>query len=149
MALVPIAIELAAHPNTYKEPTPTTAPKSGTVFSRSKLLNSGQKNMWDLAKLVFRSLDVGVHQLISHWLRCHAAIEPFLIALKRCISMAHPVSYLVLQGCNQRLDGVACGMPFSWIMQVCQLPYRRLWVSCSADYKQLRQKEDCCWSSSA
>lgn len=100
VALVPIAIELAAHPNTYKEPTPTTPPKSGTVFSRSKLLNSGQKNMWDLAKLVFRSLDVGVHQLISHWLRCHAAIEPFLIALKRCVSTAHPVSH---QGCNGAL----------------------------------------------
>jgi hypothetical protein len=47
-----------------------------------------------VAKLVFRALDVGVHQLISHWLRCHGVIEPFLIALRRSISTAHPVSVM-------------------------------------------------------
>lgn len=96
MALVPIAIELAAHPNSYNEKKPDSPPEGGVVFSRSKLLNSGQQNMWELAKLVFRSLDVGYHQLISHWLRCHAAMEPFLIAMKRTISSAHPVSSILV-----------------------------------------------------
>lgn len=89
---MPIAIELAAHPNAYGEPTPATPPTSGTVFSRSQLTTSKQGEIWLLAKLIFRSLDVGFHQLVSHFLRCHAAIEPFLIALRRCISTAHPVS---------------------------------------------------------
>jgi lipoxygenase/linoleate 9S-lipoxygenase len=68
-ALIPIALELAAHPNCRKprKPTPTSAPTAGTVYSRSKLLASNEKNVWTVAKLAFRSLDVGFHQLISHW----------------------------------------------------------------------------------
>lgn len=92
MALQPIAIELAAHPSAYGERPLDKAPTQGLVYSRSKLRESNAEEVWELAKLVFRSLDVGVHQLISHWLRCHAAIEPFLIALRRQISTAHPVS---------------------------------------------------------
>lgn len=94
VSLEPIVIELAAHPSAYGQPLPDAAniPTSGTVYSRSQLRESGAEEVWELAKLVFKALDVGVHQLISHWLRCHAAIEPFLIALRRQISTAHPVS---------------------------------------------------------
>lgn len=92
MSLEPIAIELAAHPSAYDKTPVEVAPTGGVVYSRSKLLASNAEEIWELSKLVFRSLDVGVHQLISHWLRCHAAIEPFLIALRRQISTAHPVS---------------------------------------------------------
>ena len=51
--------------------------------------------MWRLAKAVFRSLDSGFHQLVSHWLRCHACMEPFEIALRRQISPMHPVRMAV------------------------------------------------------
>lgn len=93
VSLEPIAIELAAHQSgatAYAKPP--TAKEIATVYSRSKLRESNANEVWTLAKLVFKSLDVGVHQLISHWLRCHAAMEPFLIALRRQISIAHPVS---------------------------------------------------------
>lgn len=50
-----------------------------------------------------RSIDSGYHQLVSHWLRCHACTEPFLIAMRRNMSIVHPVSarlgrWCVLQG---------------------------------------------------
>ncbi len=47
--------------------------------------------LWRLAKAIFRSLDTSVHQLISHWLRSHACMEPFAIALRRQLSTMHPV----------------------------------------------------------
>jgi len=93
VALEPIAIELAAHPSEYDDQGAEVKP---VVYSRSKLRASNAEEVWEVAKLVFKSLDVGVHQLISHWLRCHAAIEPFLIAMRRQISTAHPVYKLML-----------------------------------------------------
>ena len=67
--------------------------------------------LWRLAKAVFRSLDSGVHQLISHWLRTHACMEPFLIALRRNVSAMHPVSLLEVLGW-----AVGCGW---WLGPCC------------------------------
>ena len=36
------------------------------------------------------------HQLISHWLRTHACMEPFLIGMRRQMSFMHPVFKLML-----------------------------------------------------
>jgi hypothetical protein len=44
------------------------------------------------AKAVFKSCDMGWHQLVSHFLRTHACMEPFEIAMRRQISALHPVS---------------------------------------------------------
>jgi hypothetical protein len=52
--------------------------------------------VWQLAKEVFRSLDSGYHQFVSHWLRTHAVMEPFLISLRRNLSAMHPVKGAVL-----------------------------------------------------
>ena len=46
--------------------------------------------------LMRRSLDSSYHQLISHWLRTHACLEPFLIAMRRQMSIMHPVFKLML-----------------------------------------------------
>ena len=54
-----------------------------------------------LAKAVFSSLDSAVHQLISHWLKTHAVMEPFLIATRRQLSAMHPAScYLAAHRLN-------------------------------------------------
>ena len=45
-----------------------------------------------LAKAVYSSLDSAVHQLISHWLKTHATMEPFAIATRRQLSTMHPAS---------------------------------------------------------
>ncbi len=44
-----------------------------------------------MAKAILRSLDSSYHQLISHWLRTHCATEPYLIAMRRQMSIMHPV----------------------------------------------------------
>jgi hypothetical protein len=46
-----------------------------------------------VAKLVFQSVDSGWHQLVSHWLRTHACVEPYLIATRRRLPAAHPVRH--------------------------------------------------------
>lgn len=47
---------------------------------------------FQVAKSIFQSVDSGWHQLISHWLRTHACVEPYLIATRRQLPAAHPVS---------------------------------------------------------
>jgi hypothetical protein len=74
---------------------PMAAEVRGWVYSRYNLREADSKAgpvLWLLAKAVFRSIEAGHHQLISHWLRTHACLEPFLIALRRNISAIHPVS---------------------------------------------------------
>lgn len=45
-----------------------------------------------VAKAVHSSLDFAVHQLVSHFLQCHACMESFCIATRRQLSAMHPVS---------------------------------------------------------
>ncbi|KAG2445991.1 hypothetical protein HXX76_000594 [Chlamydomonas incerta] len=98
-ALVPIAIELA-HPGTHKASNGTSAPlppTAGEVYARSELVASPQTlAVWRLAKAVFRSLDTSIHQLVAHFNRTHAALEPFLIAMRRQMSVMHPITKLML-----------------------------------------------------
>ena len=45
-----------------------------------------------VAKAVYSSLDLAVHQLASHFGETHAVMEPFAIATRRQLSSMHPVS---------------------------------------------------------
>ncbi|RZC94118.1 hypothetical protein C5167_016812 [Papaver somniferum] len=86
--LKPLAIELSL-PHSQGE-------QHGAV---SKIFTPAEEgvegSIWQLAKAYAAVNDSGVHQLISHWLNTHAAIEPFVIATNRQLSVLHPIHKLL------------------------------------------------------
>eukprot|EP01018_Ginkgo_biloba_P021179 Gb_27230 [translate_table: standard] len=85
--LNPIAIELCL---------PPTAVAQGVrdVYTPVDDVEGG--GLWFLAKAHARVNDAGYHQLVSHWLRTHAVIEPFIIATHRQLSNMHPLHKLLV-----------------------------------------------------
>lgn len=84
--LQPIAIELSL------PPTPSSA-------SNKRVFRPGHDAtahwVWNLAKAHVCSNDAGIHQLVNHWLRTHACMEPYIIATHRQLSCLHPVFKLL------------------------------------------------------
>eukprot|EP00250_Pteridium_aquilinum_P000048 c10063_g1_i1 orf=185-2881(-) len=85
--LLPVAIELSLPP----------AKKGEKGVSRVFTPPPGGLPDWEwrLAKTHVAALDSGIHQLISHWLRTHACVEPFIISTHRNLSTMHPIHVLL------------------------------------------------------
>ncbi|KAL1205464.1 Lipoxygenase 2 [Cardamine amara subsp. amara] len=84
--LRPIAIELTRPPDINK-------PQWKQVFTPGYDATSCW--LWSLAKTHAISHDAGYHQLISHWLRTHCCMEPYIIAANRQLSAMHPIYRLL------------------------------------------------------
>lgn len=84
--LRPIAIELSL------PPTASNPPKK-RVYTKGHDATSHW--VWKLAKAHVCSVDAGVHQLVNHWLRTHACMEPYIIAAHRQLSFMHPIFKLL------------------------------------------------------
>ncbi|KAL5727935.1 hypothetical protein ACHQM5_001074 [Ranunculus cassubicifolius] len=85
--LKPLAVELSL---------PQDGEQYGSVSKIYTPGENGVKNsIWQLAKAYAVVNDAGVHQLISHWLKTHAVIEPFVIASNRQLSVLHPIHKLL------------------------------------------------------
>ncbi|XP_062171641.1 linoleate 13S-lipoxygenase 2-1, chloroplastic-like isoform X1 [Alnus glutinosa] len=84
--LRPLAIELTRPPMDGK-------PQWKQVFM--PCWNATGVWLWRLAKAHVLAHDSGHHQLINHWLRTHAAVEPYVIATNRQLSVIHPIYRLL------------------------------------------------------
>ncbi|XP_027931237.1 linoleate 13S-lipoxygenase 2-1, chloroplastic-like [Vigna unguiculata] len=88
--LKPIAIELTRPPMDGK-------PQWKQVFTPASHSISHSTNLWlwRLAKAHVLAHDAGTHELLNHWLRAHAVMEPFVIATNRQLSAMHPMYKLL------------------------------------------------------
>ncbi|KAM7251104.1 hypothetical protein ACFE04_022987 [Oxalis oulophora] len=84
--LRPIAIELSL-------PLTSSSPHGKKVHTHGH--DATTHWTWKLAKAHVCSNDAGVHQLVNHWLRTHAAMEPYILATHRQLSPMHPVYKLL------------------------------------------------------
>ncbi|CAF2176734.1 hypothetical protein BRARA_G01999 [Brassica rapa] len=84
--LRPVAIELTRPPDVNR-------PQWKQVFTPGYDATSCW--LWKLAKTHVVAHDAGYHQLISHWLRTHCCMEPYIIAANRQLSAMHPIYRLL------------------------------------------------------
>ncbi|KAE8705564.1 Linoleate 9S-lipoxygenase 1 [Hibiscus syriacus] len=86
--LKPLAIELSS-----------PDPKGDQYGAVSKVYTPAQNgvegSIWLLAKTYVAVNDSAAHELITHWLKTHATIEPFVIAANRQLSVVHPIHKLL------------------------------------------------------
>ncbi|KAH7427497.1 hypothetical protein KP509_10G047000 [Ceratopteris richardii] len=85
--LLPIAIELSLPPTSKRG-----SPKRLVLTPPQDSISHWK---WQLAKAHVMSNDAVYHQLVNHWLRSHAAVEPYIIATHRNLSKMHPVFVLL------------------------------------------------------
>ncbi|XP_062191781.1 probable lipoxygenase 8, chloroplastic [Phragmites australis] len=81
-----LAIELT-------RPASPTQPQWRRVFTSST--DTTESWLWRMAKSHVRAHDSGHHELVSHWLRTHCAVEPYIIAANRQLSEMHPIYQLL------------------------------------------------------
>uniref|UniRef100_A0A5B6YZ48 Lipoxygenase n=1 Tax=Davidia involucrata TaxID=16924 RepID=A0A5B6YZ48_DAVIN len=131
--LKPIAIELSlppAGPNPQSKRVVTPPVDATTNW------------VWQLAKAHVCSNDAGVHQLVNHWLRTHACMEPFILAAHRQLSAMHPIFKLLDPHMRYTLeinavarqilvnaDGVieSCFTPGRYCMEMSAAAYENFW----------------------
>ncbi|XP_060967000.1 lipoxygenase 2, chloroplastic [Cannabis sativa] len=86
--LMPMAIELTRPPMDGK-------PQWKEVYTPNSNWHSTDIWLWKLAKAHVLAHDATVHQLVSHWLRTHCCVEPYVIATNRQLSAMHPINRLL------------------------------------------------------
>ncbi|KAH9772716.1 Lipoxygenase 6 [Citrus sinensis] len=84
--LRPLAIELSLPPS-------RSSPQNKQVYTHGH--DATTHWIWKLAKAHVCSNDAGVHQLVNHWLKTHASMEPYIIATHRQLSSMHPIYKLL------------------------------------------------------
>lgn len=132
-ALKPVAIELSL---------PPAGPSSRSKRVVTPPVDATTNWMWQLAKAHVCSNDAGVHQLVNHWLRTHACMEPFILAAHRQLSAMHPIFKLLDPHMRYTLeinalarqglinaDGIIenCFTPGRYAMEISSAAYKNIW----------------------
>ncbi|KAJ7945523.1 Lipoxygenase [Quillaja saponaria] len=131
--LLPIAIELSLSPA-------PSSPRNKRVYTHGH--DATMHWIWKLAKAHACSNDAGIHQLVNHWLRTHACMEPYIIATHRQLSSMHPIYKLLHPHMRYTLEinalarqslinggGVieACFSPGKYGMELSSAAYENMW----------------------
>ncbi|CAN1287462.1 Linoleate 13S-lipoxygenase 3-1, chloroplastic [Linum perenne] len=131
--LKPIAIELSLSP---------AGPPSRSKRVITPPVDATSSWIWQLAKSHVCSNDAGVHQLVNHWLRTHACMEPFILAAHRQLSAMHPIFKLLDPHMRYTLeinalarqslinaDGVieSCFTPGRYCSEISAAAYKNFW----------------------
>ncbi|KAL5055440.1 hypothetical protein RYX36_036122 [Vicia faba] len=131
--LRPIAIELSL-PQTH------SSPQNKRVYTIGHDATAHWR--WKLAKAHACSNDAGIHQLVNHWLRTHACMEPYIIATHRQLSSMHPIYKLLHPHLRYTMEinalarqnlinggGVieACFSPGKYAMELSSAAYKNMW----------------------
>lgn len=131
--LRPVVIELSL------PPTPSS-PQSKHVYTHGH--HATTHWIWKLAKAHVCSNDAGIHQLVNHWLRTHACMEPYIIASHRQLSSMHPIYKLLHPHMRYTLEinalarqslinggGIieASFSPGKYAMEVSSAAYKSMW----------------------
>ncbi|KAG6482214.1 lipoxygenase 6, chloroplastic-like isoform X1 [Zingiber officinale] len=117
-----------------------------SMLSQKKVYTHGHDAttnwIWKLAKAHVCANDAGVHQLVDHWLRTHASMEPYIIASHRQLSSMHPVFKLLHPHMRYTLEinalarqslinggGIIenCFSPGKYAMELSSAAYKSLW----------------------
>eukprot|EP01018_Ginkgo_biloba_P041176 Gb_00049 [translate_table: standard] len=132
--LKPIAIELSL------PPTQQGFHPSKRVFTHGN--DATAYWLWKLAKAHVCANDAGIHQLVNHWLRTHACMEPYVIAAHRQLSFMHPIFKLLQPHMRYTMEinalarqslinggGVieSCFTPGKYSMEISASAYRTQW----------------------
>ncbi|CAL1409500.1 unnamed protein product [Linum trigynum] len=88
--LKPVAIELVRPPSKNDG-----KPQWKQVFTPGNC-SATEEWLWKLAKSHFLAHDSCYHEIVSHWLKTHACMEPYIIATNRQLSAMHPIHRLLL-----------------------------------------------------
>ncbi|KAH7433815.1 hypothetical protein KP509_07G087700 [Ceratopteris richardii] len=84
--LMPVVIELLLPPG----PPSSDATWVNRIFTPPP---SGKIDwLWQLAKAHVALVDACHQHMVSHWLKTHACMEPFIIATRRQLSVMHPIN---------------------------------------------------------
>ncbi|KAI4355422.1 hypothetical protein L6164_004199 [Bauhinia variegata] len=131
--LKPIAIELSL---------PPSGPSSLSKRVVTPPVDATTNWEWQLAKAHVCANDAGVHQLVNHWLRTHACMEPFILAAYRQLSAIHPIFKLLDPHMRYTLeinalarqglinaDGIieSCFTPGRYVMEISSAAYKNFW----------------------
>jgi lipoxygenase len=131
--LTPVVIELSL------PPTPSSA-QNKRVFTHGH--DATTHWVWKQAKAHVCSNDAGIHQLVNHWLRTHASMEPYIIATHRQLSAMHPIYKLLHPHMRYTLEinalarqnlinggGIieACFSPGKYAMELSSAGYKSMW----------------------
>ncbi|KAK4361764.1 hypothetical protein RND71_017005 [Anisodus tanguticus] len=131
--LKPISIELSL---------PQTGPSSRSKRVVTPPVDATGNWMWQLAKAHVCSNDAGVHQLVNHWLRTHACLEPFILAAHRQLSAMHPIYKLLdpHMRYNLEINGLARQSLINadGVIEACFTPGRYCMEMSAAAYKNWR-----------